>query len=199
MLSPTSSGPAPGRPQQPGTNVDREVTREEFASFLEWLSPDGARAGEEYESLRFRLRTFFSQRRCRFPEELADETINRVILKHGEEKIEHPLAYCYGVARNVFRESLRRERRHADIEEVAVAAPEPEGPSFSRECLDRCLGELPAESRSLILDYFSEARAAKIELHRRIAENLQMTQVALRMSVMRIKKKLKICVRECMG
>jgi hypothetical protein len=77
-----------------------EVTREKFANFLQWLSPDGERAGEEYERLRFRLCTFFSQRRCSFADELADETINRVILKVSEEKVESKLAYCYGVAKN---------------------------------------------------------------------------------------------------
>ena len=91
----------------PDTRTKKEVTREKFASFLEWLSPDHDRAGEEYERLRFRLCTFFSQRRCSFADELADETINRVILKVSEEKIENKIPYCYGVAKNVFRESLR--------------------------------------------------------------------------------------------
>jgi DNA-directed RNA polymerase specialized sigma24 family protein len=193
----TNQGPLP----LPETRVKKEITREKFEGFLAWLSPEGERAGEEYERLRFRLSTFFSQRRCRFSEELADETINRVILKLDEEQIENKLAYCYGVARNVYRESLRREREHLDIDEVQVAAhaPEDEQQSFPRECLERCLAELAPESRSLILDYFSEVRQAKIDLHRRISEKLEMTQVALRMRVMRIKQKLKICVEECMG
>ena len=175
------------------------MTREKFASFLEWLSPESDGAGEEYERLRFRLCTFFSQRRCSFPDELADETINRVILKSSEENIENKLAYCYGVARNVYRESLRKERSHLNIDEVTIAAKAPAEQSFSRECLDKCLAELPAESRTIILDYFSEVKLAKIELHRRISEGLEMTQTALRMRVMRIKQKLKICVQECMS
>src|SRR5919206_345066 len=112
-LSSTVSNMKPGK----------EVTQEKFAGFLEWLSPVGADAGEEYERLRFRLCTFFSQRRCRFPEELADETINRVILKIGEETIENRLAYFYGVAKNVYRESLRKERDHLDVDELRLAAP----------------------------------------------------------------------------
>ena len=180
--------------------MKKEITPERFASFLEWLSPDSDSAGEEYERLRFRLCTFFSQRHCRFSDELADETINRVILKSSEEKIENKLAYCYGVAKNVYRESLRKEREHLNIDEVQIAAQSPpEEKSFSRECLDKCLAELSAESRSLILEYFSEVKLAKIELHRRISEKLEMSQTALRMRVMRIKQKLKVCVRECMG
>jgi DNA-directed RNA polymerase specialized sigma24 family protein len=180
-------------------NAKKEVTREKFASFLEWLNPDAESAGEEYERLRFRLCTFFSQRQCIFADELADETINRVILKISEEQIESKIAYCYGVARNVYRESLRKERTHLDIDDVTIAAKPPEEPSFSRECLDLCLEKLSSDSRNLLLDYFSEAKLAKIELHRRISEGLEMTQTALRMKVMRSKQKLKICVLECMG
>lgn len=182
-----------------GTKANKDITREKFANFLAWLSPDASIAGEEYERLRFRLSTFFSQRRCGDSDDLADESINRVILKSSDENIENKLAYCYGIARNVFRESLRKERPHVDIDEVTVAAKAPEEQSFSRECLDKCLAELSPENRNLILDYFSEARQTKIDLHRRISESLEMTQTALRMRVMRIKQKLKICVQECMS
>jgi DNA-directed RNA polymerase specialized sigma24 family protein len=189
--------PNQGHLPAPDTKLKKEVTRKKFESFLEWLSPQSDSAGEEYERLRFRLCTFFSQRRCSFADELADETINRVILKSSEEKIENKLAYCYGVARNVYLESLRKERIHLNVDEMVIAAKAPEEQSFSRECLDKCLAELSPESRNLILDYFSEVKLAKIELHRRISERLEMTQTALRMRVMRIKQKLKICVQEC--
>jgi DNA-directed RNA polymerase specialized sigma24 family protein len=180
------------------TKAKKEITAEEFASFLAWLSPDSERAGEEYERLRFRLCTFFAQRQCRVADELADETINRVMLKVAGEQIENKIAYCYGVAKNVYRESLRKDRIHVDIDDVTITAKAPEEPSFSDECLDKCLAKLSPDSRELVLDYFSEAKLAKIELHRRISESLQMTQTALRMRVMRIKQKLTICVRECM-
>ena len=142
---------------------------------------------------------FFRCDTASFADELADETINRVILKISAEKIENKIAYCYGVAKNVYRESLRKERIHLDIDEVQIAAKAPEQPSFSSECLDKCLEKLSPDSRNLLLDYFSEAKHKKIELHQRIAESLRMTQTALRMRVMRSKQKLKICVQECMS
>lgn len=179
--------------------MNKEVTPEKFASFLVWLCPlGGDEAGQEYERLRFRLSTFFSHRNCNFADELADETINRVILKISEEEIENKLAYCYGVAKNVYREALRKERYHLDIDEVTIAAKAPTEQSFSHECLDKCLADLSPESRSLILDYFSEVKQAKIELHKRISETFAMTQTALRMRVMRIKQKLKSCIQDCM-
>lgn len=189
----------PGPQPLPDATLKKDITQERFSSFLDWLSPDVERAAEEYERLRFRLCTFFSQRHCRFADELADETINRMILKSATEKIENKAAYCYGVAKNVYRESLRKERIHLDIDEVTITAKAPEQPSFSSECLDKCLEHLSPESRNLLLDYFSEAKLKKIELHRRLSESLRMTQTALRMRVMRSKQKLKICVQECMS
>jgi DNA-directed RNA polymerase specialized sigma24 family protein len=183
----------------PNASLKKEITQEKFASFLEWLSPNFERAGEEYERLRFRLCTFFSLRHCAFADELADETINRVILKISIEEIENKFAYCYGVAKNVYRESLRKERIHLDIDEVTIAAEVPAKLSLSSECLDKCLEKLSSESRDLLLDYFSEAKLKKIELHQRISKSLRMTQTALRMRVMRSKQKLKICVQECMS
>jgi DNA-directed RNA polymerase specialized sigma24 family protein len=182
----------------PAIKVKNEITREKFTGFLEWLSPGGEGAGEAYERLRDRLCIFFSQRGRPFPDELADETINRVMLKAGEEEIENKLAYCYGVARNVLRESWRRDRRHADVEEVAAVAAPPAAQSFSNDCLEKCLGELPPESRVLILDYFSEDKTQKIELRQRISERLETTQTALRMRVARVKQRLKLCIQECM-
>ena len=72
--------------------LKQEITPEQFSSFLEWLNPDFERAGEEYERLRFRLCRFFSLRGCNFADELADETINRVVLKISAEKIDNKMA-----------------------------------------------------------------------------------------------------------
>jgi len=178
--------------------TDREITHEKFAGFLEWLDLDHERAGEEYERLRFRLCTFFAQRGCAFADDLTDETINRLIVKASTEEIENKIAYCYGIARNVYREWLREQRPHLDIDDVTVAAKAPPEPSFSSECLDKCMGELPPDVQTLLLDYFSEAKLAKIKLHQRISKSLKTSQTALRMRVMRSKRKLKVCIQECM-
>jgi ElaB/YqjD/DUF883 family membrane-anchored ribosome-binding protein len=183
----------------PDAALKKEITQENFSRFLEWLSPDSERAGEEYERLRFRLCRFFSLRHCNFADDLADETINRVILKISTEEIDNRLGYCLGVAKNVYRESLRKERTHLDIDEVTIAVNAPEQRSFSSECLDKCLERLSSESQDLLFDYFSETKQKKIDLRQRISQSLTMTQTALRMRIMRLKKNLKNCVQECMS
>ena len=180
--------------------VKKELTPERFASFLAWLDPDSKQGGDEYERLRFRLTTFFAHRKCRFPEELADETINRVVLKIEEEEIKNKSAYCYGVAKFVFMESLRKEKEHENVDEIQLKAKddEPEEEE-SNPCLEKCLKELGAEKSKLVLEYFSKNGQAKIDLHKTMSERLAISSTALRMKVMRIKKRLKVCMVECMA
>lgn len=181
------------------TTPKTELTPEEFSSFLKLLSPDRDRAGEEYQSLCFRLCTFLSMRRCPVADELADETIDRVIRKASEERIENVVAYSYAVARNVYLEWSRKQRKPVDTHEVQVAETLPEKPSLRRECFDKCLEQLSPETRSILLDYFSESKSAKIKLHREISQTLGITQNALRMRVKRAKDDLKTCIKQCMS
>jgi len=182
------------------TQESKELTAERFACFLAWLDPNVDRAAAEYERLRFRLTAYFSARRCLFSDDLADEVINRVALKIGAEEIENKPAYFFGVARNVLLEYLRREKNHVNIDDITVAArPEIEETDETIEMLDKCLAELSDENRALILDYMSENKRAKIDLHKRISESLRTTQTALRMRISRIKRSLRICLDECMA
>lgn len=177
----------------------KELTADRFARFLRWLSPDEAAPGEEYERLRFRLHTYFAHRNCRFVEELADETINRVCLRIGEEEVLNKTAFVYGFAKNVYLESLRKEKHHANIDEVAVAAREiDDEPDDAHRFLDKCLGELQDENRKLILEYFSEEKQAKIDLHKQLAAKFRTSSVGLRMRIVRIKRSLQLCMQQCM-
>ena len=176
----------------------KEVTRENFEIFLGWLSPEQEKQGEEYERLRFRLMTFFASRRCLYAEELADEVINRVVVLAGKEIIENKLGYVYGVARNVYLESLRKEKTHVNVDDVSLAAKDEPPTDFSSECLEKCLQKLPRERRELILDYFSEEKSGKIAQHKKTSGEMQISQTALRMRVMRVKQQLSVCVKDCM-
>ena len=52
--------------------------QEDFERLLTWLDSDPDRAGELYERIRWRLIAILASRACHIPEELADETIDRV-------------------------------------------------------------------------------------------------------------------------
>ena len=67
-----------------------------------------------------------------------------------------------------------------------------------RECLERCLHKLPAESRALLLEYYRDERRAKIDLRQALAERLGLRRNALTKRVVRLREKLEACITACM-
>jgi RNA polymerase sigma factor (sigma-70 family) len=184
------------------SKLEWTLSAEALARFLAGLDPDSDRAGEKYESLRLTLIKFFDWRGAHFPEECADETINRVIHKLDEgDTIRDIPTYCHGVARLVLLEKLKSpESRRADFEELpptALAAPDPEEPDERQECFERCLNELPVESRQLILQYYSEEKREKIDRRLKMAERLGIPLNALRSRAQRIRDRLEECINGC--
>src|SRR5438132_6489695 len=81
---------------------DWVLTQDAFDRFLDSLDADRERAGEKYELLRLKLIKFFEWHDALEPEELADETVNRVARKIYEgEVIENLNAYIFGAARQL--------------------------------------------------------------------------------------------------
>jgi len=184
------------------SNKDWTLTEQAFAKFLACLDPDAARAGEKYEALREALVKFLDWRGALFPEELVDEAFNRVARKLDEgETIRDAPAYCHGVARLVFLQSLEHPcNKRVDIEELArIASPEPEPDvaDVRRECFTRCLRELPAENRELITEYYRKQKRQKINNRLSLAERLGIPLNALRSRTQRIRDKLERCVMRC--
>lgn len=179
---------------------ERPVTQAAFDSLLSWLDPDRERAAEKYEQIRRRLIRLFTCRGRPDAEDLADETIDRVTLKAHEVArtyVGDPGLYFYGVARNVFRESLRQRPQ--------VAPPPPPDPvetettEREQQCFDRCMDELPGANRQLLIEYFSDDGRAKIDRRKEMAARLGVAQNALRIRVHRIKATVDECARRCLA
>ena len=70
-------------------NKNWSLSQEAFDALLDWLDSDREQAGIKYEQIRSRLIKIFTGRGCVDPEDLADETINRVTrkLKEIQERI----------------------------------------------------------------------------------------------------------------
>jgi RNA polymerase sigma factor (sigma-70 family) len=179
------------------------LSAEALAGFLACLDPDSDRAGEKYESLRLTLMKFFDWRGAHFPEELADETINRVIRKIDEGQAVRDIpTYCHGVARLVLLEKLKSpESKRTDFEELppaALVAPEPEERDEKQDCFEHCLKQLPVESRQLILQYYVDEKRDKINRRLAMAERLGIPLNALRSRAQRIRNRLEECVNGCL-
>ena len=178
------------------------LTEESFTKFLAHLDRDRDRAGEKYEALRLTLVKFFDWRGAHFPEECADETFNRIARKiDSGEVIRDVATYCRGVARMILLESLRQpERKNIALDEVtSVVAPSPEldETDAKRDCFERCLNDLPAENRRLILEYYRDESRRKIENRRLLAEKLGIPLNAVRSRAQRVRSKLENCVNRC--
>jgi DNA-directed RNA polymerase specialized sigma24 family protein len=84
---------------------------EPFARLLAWLNSDRELAVVKYEGIRRSLIKVFTARGCSNADELANETVNRVVKRIEtleENYVGDPALYFYGVARHVYCEYLRR-------------------------------------------------------------------------------------------
>jgi DNA-directed RNA polymerase specialized sigma24 family protein len=181
---------------------------------LDWLDEGTRSDGRRYLEMRRRLVAYFERKNCPTPDELADETLNRVARRLEEEgaiETDTPARYCYIVARFVFMERLRetqkegalandlRRRSRADISGATEADDERELKERRLNCLDQCLNRLEAASREIIARYYVGEARLKIEQRRALAEELGVTANALSIRACRIRDKLESCVRECVG
>lgn len=182
------------------------LTQESFDRLLAWLSPEREAAGRIYEQIRSDLIQGFRRHNCTTPEDLADETINRVAKKLPELESTYvglPSRYFFGVAHYVHYEHLRKE---------AVTVPlsaDPPGVSISQQglrgevepeyaCLQACIEKLTLRNREIILQYYKEEKQIKIRLRKELAERLGITLPLLRLQAQRIRGGLKKCILHCL-
>lgn len=178
------------------------LTKESLDRLLASLHPDREQAGREYEVIRVKLVKLFQWRGCVSPEDLSDETLNRVAKKiEAGEVIRDVQAYVGGVARLVWLESVkaqRRERLTLDQLPQLAKTPEPDSAKRRLVCFESCLSALSVSSRELIIDYHRKEKSARIELRKRLAEKLGIELNALRIRAHRIRLELENCVADCM-
>lgn len=183
-----------------------------FERLLAALDAERGRAGERYELLRRRLVELFEARGCAAAEDLADEALNRVARKMAEgEEVRDVNAYAHGVARLMLMELARaKSRGPLPLEDIAPPAAESADEASEREraraerealleCFERCLGALPQDARSFIVEYYREEKGAKIEARKEQARRLGIPLNALRLRASRLRSRLERCVRECAG
>ena len=181
-------------------------TPAELNNLLLWLGHDSAMGARQYVEMRQKLVALFRFRGCEAPEDLADETLDRTaraILKPGFVYEGNPIAYLRGVARNVYLESLRRDRPISQgslpelSDTVAPVASHDSGIEQLHACLDRCLARLPEDKRGLLLRYYQGDRSAKIDGRSQLAQELAIELNTLRLQIFRLRNIVRTCVESC--
>jgi DNA-directed RNA polymerase specialized sigma24 family protein len=174
-----------------------DITQDAFDKFLAWLDSDRERAGAKYEDIRLKLIKIFTCRGCQMGEDLADETINRVIRRTeeiGDTYRGDPVFYFYGVARRVHLEHVRKPPTSLPL----ASSDSLEQKERLDQCLDLCMKALAPENRNLVLEYYNQDRPAKIVHRKTLAEQLGISGTALRLRVHRIRAALQTCVETCL-
>ena len=176
------------------------LTKEQFDRLLQWLDSDREKAGTRYEVIRKRLLKVFACFGEQSPEELVDLTINRVARRVEEIQpgyVGDPVHYFCGVATKIVQE-VRRKRR---IPAVLFPLPVPvdEVKEENHRHLEECIGTLSLDDRRFVLAYYDRNKGQKIELRKRLAEELGVTTNALRIRAHRIRAGLRECFERRRG
>lgn len=184
---------------------DESNSTDRFETFLAWLDPDRETAGQKYEEIRLKLVKLFCARKCYMPDELADETIDRVIEKCGkfvDEYVGDPALYFYGVAQKVFLESTRRPKT-VELPPILEATPI-EAVALEREakheCLKECLAKLNPSPREFLLEYYNYSGTTRDKVSRRkeLSRKLGIAPELMRIRILRIRSGLQTCIRDCL-
>jgi RNA polymerase sigma factor (sigma-70 family) len=165
-----------------------------FEELFRTLEPEAKSVAEGFKRCRHKLVKFFIWRRCPDPEDLADETITRLVKKAGTEiSAEKPYSFVYAIAANVFREYSRRKRDHGEVASIDEIL---EIPDHSRnpvdDCQKHCLDRLAEDKRKLLHHYYVDNISCED-----IAKERQETINALRLKIFRIKEWLRRCCEDC--
>ena len=180
------------------------LTQEAFDRLLVALGGDRDSAAQKYLEIRTNLVRFFEWRGCSFPEDHADETINRIAKRVAEgEEILNYSGYAVGVARLLLLEINKGRQREqlalAEIGQVSEAYEEKDDGEHRLVCLRSCLETLTTDNRALILQYYQGEKGEKIQNRKKLMDQFGIPVNTLRMRALRLREKLQSCVEECVG
>ena len=187
------------------------LTRSAFHQLLNWFAGDSdgnGSGGQKYEEMRQKLIGYFDRRNCRFPEDLADETLNRVAQKLAEQQsIDNltPAQFCFIKAKQVLHEYWRRPAQKEvtlttdPSDQHLFEADSIDAHEHRMDCLDRCLQTLARPDYDLILRYYLGEERVKIDNRQQLAKTLGISSKTLVVRAVRIRKKLEECVERCIG
>jgi DNA-directed RNA polymerase specialized sigma24 family protein len=180
-------------------------TQGQLDVLFDWLAADREVAGAKYEHIRQCLIKLFIWNEFSDAEDLADLTIDRVVQKLPgltDGYVGDPALYFYGVAKRVIQERRRQMIRQPQIEDQSwpdrSTEPETDGSDAKFDCLEKCLKDLKARDRRLILQYYQAEKGAKIDFRQQMARRMNVDVNGLRVKMFRIRQALHSCIVGCL-
>ena len=136
-----------------------QLTEETLACLLEALGRGGAHPLERYTRLQERLIYFFMRQRAGLPEDLADQTLDRLARALLEGRpVANLEGFALGVARMIVREeqarAMREQRVLAEVERNrTVTEVTPVEREFEMDVQQAEFESLPAAARGMLAAY----------------------------------------------
>jgi DNA-directed RNA polymerase specialized sigma24 family protein len=178
-----------------------QISQEDFESLLDWLDPNREAAAKKYEAIRLSLIKIFLVRKHFDAEYLADLVFDRVCRKlpeivsnyHGRKDL-----YFYGVAKKVHLEAQHQiQNEELEINRLSSKSIDEEESDIYIQCLEMCLEKLSVDERNLVIGYYQNERAGKIDDRKKIALRLGISIDNLRIKLFRLRSEIKKCVLSC--
>jgi len=148
----------------------------------------------QYRRLRTKLVAFFDRRRCASSEDLADETLARLLKLAHAKKLTNIDAVAFGIAKNVFLEWLRQSRDSAALEEEPPDDDSTPGSQTFRLIAENAMGGLNSADRDFLEEYFIDGKGAED-----LASQLGTTAGAVRGRVFRLRCRLLFVLSEMLA
>ena len=183
------------------------MTPDNFEELLLWLDPDPDgtgipnrdRGAEKYETIRARLIRIYRNRGWHRPEEIVDQTTERICRKVKRLRVTYkgdPALYFYAVAKRVYQELRRELRREDSLPDLDPRQYDSDEDLELRHAwLEHCLKTLKPESRDLILRFYQGEKREKIDNRKQLAAELGISARALSLRALHIRQKLFACMQ----
>ena len=186
------------------TQADRRrVTADNITALLAVLGNTPRERGLQYETLRSKLIFFFSRRSLQFPEDLADEVLDRLGQRISDGiQIASPPAFALGIARHVAQEQSAKTSQTQVVDDAFwnnVPAHLPTQIEEKEEKIvrmERCLKKLPPAEAILLKGYYLAMTDNPMQVRKNLAEDMGISQNALRQRVFLARQSLRTCMDE---
>jgi RNA polymerase sigma factor (sigma-70 family) len=175
----------------------RSVSKTSIPALLAALGQTPEESGLEYERLRSKLILFFSRRLLQFPEDLADEALDRLARRIVEgTAIASIPAFALGIGRHLALEQMKN-RSETKEDDFWDNVPAPSATQSSEEeiaRLERCLKTLRPEEAKLLRGYYLETEGTPTKTRGKLAKRLGISANTLRQRIFLARQRLRDCV-----
>lgn len=181
--------------------MPKDLTSDSFAKLLGALSADEAEAAQLYTKLHESLVNYFKLKGISSPDRAADETIDRIPERITPETKREDIRFiAFSVAKFVFLEKIRQEKRRLNADEnyyQKKGTTDNFGEKDEYEPLRECFNNLYQHEKEMLVNYFADLAGDELSAHRqKMADREEIDLNALRNRVSRLRKRLEECIKK---